>query len=214
MPAGWAGEAGCVYSLVYWDGAGAGYLLKGVAMDTVLVISLLNLNNPNQTSDTSITPADFVQLQGSSPQISDADTLVSKIGDELVNKVIGKKEAEPAAASKKATETKQESPLMDGRLPRGINPNMPPDYGGVLPRVGGADLDPLHGGGILGGGMVMDPTRPRGGRGMEPRWDPVGPGRGGRGGLGGLSMGGRRNFGDEMAPVMIITTCLCRKLTY
>ena len=39
MPAGWAGEAGCVYSLVYWDGAGAGYLLKGVAMDTVLVIS-------------------------------------------------------------------------------------------------------------------------------------------------------------------------------
>ena len=175
---------------------------------------LLNLNNPNQMSDTSITPADFVQLQGSSPQISDADALVSKIGDELVNKVIVKKEAEPAAAPKKATDTEQESPLMDGRLPRGINPNMPPDYGGVLPRVGGADLDPLHGGGILGGGMVMDPTRPRGGRGMEPRWDPVGPGRGGRGGLGGLSMGGRRNFGDEMAPVMIITTCLCRKLTY
>ena len=98
---------------------------------------LLNLNNPNQMSDTSITPADFVQLQGSSPQISDADALVSKIGDELVNKVIVKKEAEPAAAPKKATDTEQESPLMDGRLPRGINPNMPPDYGGVLPRVGG-----------------------------------------------------------------------------
>ena len=55
--------------------------------------------------------------------------------------------------------------------------------------------------------MIMDP-RGGGGRGMGPRWDPVGPGApglGGRGGFGGAGplgpgRGGRRNFGDEMRP--------------
>ena len=203
-----------MYSLVYKDRDGVEYLVKAVAADSVLIISMMNFKT-EMSADVSLTPSDFVKVsEETETQLCDIEAVVSKIKNELFDKVTGKKKdiagpSKPTDNMKEEEEKKQtgEDPLLSGRrYPRDVDPGMP-DFGGVGPSIGGADLDPFGGGGIMGGGMIMDPTR--GGRGMGPRWDPVGPGApvfGGRGRSGGgplgpgLGRGGRRNYGDEMRP--------------
>lgn len=214
LPEGWNSGAGSVYSLVYKDRDGAEYLVKAVAADSVLIISMMNFKT-EMSADVSLTPSDFVKVsEETETQLCDIEAVVSKIKNELFDKVTGKMKdiagpSKPTDNMKEKEEKKQtgEDPLLSGRrYPRDVDPGMP-DFGGVGPSIGGADLDPFGGGGIMGGGMIMDPTR--GGRGMGPRWDPVGPGApvfGGRGRSGGgplgpgLGRGGRRNYGDEMRP--------------
>ena len=207
LPAGWNNENGSVYSLLYRDSQAQDYLLKAVAVDNVLVVSLLEVRSEKST-DLTITPGDLIEF-GEEVRIIDVDDLVKRINSDLIQKLLKKKESqkESQERNEKSQEERrfqrQDDPLaVGGRNPRGINPGMP-DYGGMYPSVGGADLDPLRSG-MMGGGMLMDPRAGRG-RDMEPRWDPVGPGIGGRG-RGpahpmGRGFGGRgRNFGDEMRP--------------
>lgn len=218
LPEGWNIGAGAVYSLVYRDRGDTEYLVKAVAADSVLIISMMNFKT-EKSADVSLKPSDIVKASdGAEAELSDVDAVVSKIQKELIDKVTGKKKdtAGPSSSSdsknKEDEKKKQtgEDPLLIGRRhPRDVDPGMP-DFGGIGPRIGGADLDPFGGGSFMGGGgMIMDPTRGGGGRGMDPRWDPVGPGApglGGRGGFGGgvgplgPGRGGRRNFGDGMRP--------------
>ena len=223
LPPGWSGENGTVYSLVYQDQNNDGYLLKAISVDDVLIVSLLSLKT-NKTADTNIQPADFIENKDELV-LTNLDTLLSKIDSELLDKVIRKNESNPGskkdAKSDEVNERKEQEyrhdPLLvggGGRRGR-VDPSLPDDGGG-LPNIGGADLDPFRGG-IMGGGMLMDPRGRGGGLGGGPRWDPVGPG--GPGGLGGLGGprgpgmggvggmgprprggGGANNFGDEMAP--------------
>merc|ERR1711874_912853 len=98
------------------------------------------------------------------------------------------------AAEKDETKSDVQDPLrVEPRRPR-LDPGIP-SWGGVgPPPVGGSDLDPM--GGIMGGGMLMDPRQ--GGRRMDPRYDPVGPGFPGEGG--GRGRGGGLGFGNAMRP--------------
>ena len=211
LPQGWNSGAGAVYSLVYKDRGGIEYLVKAVAADSVLIISMMNFKT-EKSADVSLNPSDIVKVSdGAETELCDVDTVVSKIQNELIDKVTGKKKDTAGQSTSSDSKSKQEDkrqtgedPLLIGRRhPRNADPGMP-DFGGIGPRIGGADLDPFSMG---GGGMIMDP-RGGGGRGMGPRWDPVGPsapglrGRGGFGGAGplGPGRGGRRNFGDEMRP--------------
>ena len=199
LPLGWSGECGVVYSLVYQDEDANSYLMKAISADDVLILSLLCLKT-KRTADTSIVTAEFIEKKDEVFLFNNFETLRSKIESELIDKVI-KKNAKEDKGKKdledNSDEKKDQDPLLaeGGRRSR-VDPRMPD--GGFQPNIGGADLDPFSGG-IMGGGMLMDP-RGRGlGRGMGPRWDPVGPGLGGmgprpRGG------GGLNNFGDEMAP--------------
>ena len=213
LPAGWSGENGTVYSLVYQDHSSEAFLLKAIAVDEVLIVSLLSLKT-NKTADTNIQPADFIERK-EEIVFNDLETLISKIEAELIDKVITKAENKSGKKDAKKTEevTERKEPhhhhdplLVGGGGRRGrVDPGLPDDEGG-LPNIGGADLDPFRGG-IMGGGMLMDPRgRGRGlGGGLGPRWDPVGPGGPGMGGVGGMGPrprggGGLNNFGDEMAP--------------
>ena len=213
LPAGWSGENGTVYSLVYQDHSSEAYLLKAISVDEVLIVSLLSLKT-NKTADTNIQPADFIEKQDEIV-FNNLETLISKIEAELIDKVITKAENKSGKKDAKKTEevTERKEPhhhhdplLVGGGGRRGrVDPGLPDDEGG-LPNIGGADLDPFRGG-IMGGGMLMDPRgRGRGlGGGLGPRWDPVGPGGPGMGGVGGMGPrprggGGLNNFGDEMAP--------------
>ena len=213
LPAGWSGENGTVYSLVYQDQNSEAYLLKAISVDEVLIVSLLSLKT-NKTADTNIQPADFIEKQDEIV-FNNLETLISKIEAELIDKVITKAENKSGKKDAKKTEevTERKEPhhhhdplLVGGGGRRGrVDPGLPDDEGG-LPNIGGADLDPFRGG-IMGGGMLMDPRgRGRGlGGGLGPRWDPVGPGGPGMGGVGGMGPrprggGGLNNFGDEMAP--------------
>jgi len=208
LPPGWSGQAGQVYSLAYQDDSGHSYLMKAISADEVLIMSLLSLKT-NRTADTNIVAADFVE-KNDEIVFNNLEILINKIQSELNDKVIkksvnkGNKETENRSedVNKKESEHRQD-PLFEGGGRRGrVDPGLPDDGG--LPNIGGADLDPFRGG-IMGGGMLMDP-RGRG-RGLGPRFDPVGPGMGGRGmgGIGGMGPrprggGGFNNFGDEMAP--------------
>ena len=213
LPAGWSGENGTVYSLVYQDHNSEAYLLKAISVDEVLIVSLLSLKT-NKTADTNIQPADFIERK-EEIVFNNLETLISKIEAELIDKVITKAENKSGKKDAKKTEevTERKEPhhhhdplLVGGGGRRGrVDPGLPDDEGG-LPNIGGADLDPFRGG-IMGGGMLMDPRgRGRGlGGGLGPRWDPVGPGGPGMGGVGGMGPrprggGGLNNFGDEMAP--------------
>jgi len=214
LPNGWNKDNGVVYSIVYQDRvSNKSFLLKAVAAESMLIVSLMNFET-EQTSDISISPGDFINLvEDSVPVISDLDKILKNIDENLVKKLKnskGSKEAASKIKEDKKSDSKDihDDPLLVGRRlpPRGIDPNMP-DFGGPMPNIGGADLDPFRGGGIMGGGMLMDPRR--GGRDIQPRWDPVGPGMGGfpgggpgRGGFpsGGRGRGGFRSFGDEMPP--------------
>ena len=82
-----------------------------------------------------------------------------------------------------------------------MNPGMS-DWGGVgAPPLGSSDLDPL--GGILGGGMIMDPRQgDRMGQPVHPRFDQVGPGMGGIGPLGRGMEGGMVPL-EEVWEVMV-----------
>jgi len=220
LPSNWNENSGEVYSILYEDQDDVGFLMKAVAAERILIVSLLNLKTEKST-DINLTPADFVYFAddstGTPPVISDqpddVDAVIQKITDDLVLKLIKKDDKVKPSTTSQSKESKdnkkdvnEDDPLMVGgrRHPRGLDPNMPDWSGGVMPNIGGADLDPFRGGGILGGGMMMDPRGGRGGRDLEPRWDPVGPGVGGFGGHRGRGRGGfgggRRNFGDEMAP--------------
>ena len=216
LPPGWSGENGTVYSLVYQDQKNDGYLLKAISVDDVLIVSLLSLKT-NKTADTNIQPADFIE-NTEELVLNNLETLLSKVEAELLDKVITKTDSKPGSKNdaKKSAEVGerkgQEYPhdplLVGGGGRRGrVDPSLPDDGGG-LPNIGGADLDPFRGG-IMGGGMLMDPRGRGGGLGGGPRWDPVGPGApgglGGIGGVGGMGPrprggGGSNNFGDEMAP--------------
>ena len=209
LPAGWNAEAGLVYSLVYQDDRNTGYLLKAISADEVLIMSLLSLKT-KKTADTSIVTAEFIE-RNEEVVFNNLEILLSKIESELIAKVIDTSDQKGNKDTKKKSEEVHEKkdsehdqdPLLMGGGRRGrVDPGMPD--GGFLPNIGGADLDPFRGG-IMGGGMLMDPRGSgRGlGGGVGPRWDPVGPG--GPGGLGGLGPrprggGGLNNFGDEMAP--------------
>ena len=214
LPAGWSGENGTVYSLVYQDQNSEAFLLKAISVDDVLIVSLLSLKT-NKTADTNIQPADFIEKKDEIV-FNNLETFISKIEAELIDKVITKIENKSGKKDAKKREEVSErmepdlhhDPLLvggGGRRGR-VDPGLPDDEGG-LPNIGGADLDPFRGG-IMGGGMLMDPRgRGRGlGGGLGPRWDPVGPGGpGGMGGVGGMGPrprggGGLNNFGDEMAP--------------
>ena len=206
---GWNAEKGLVYSMVYQDESDSSYLLKAISADEVLIMSLLNLKT-KKTADSNIVTAEFIE-RNDEVVFNNLDVLVSKIESELIAKVTEKgtkagktdtKNKPEEVREKKDSEHDQDPLLMGGGRRGRVDPGMPD--GGFLPNVGGADLDPLRGG-IMGGGMLMDPRgRGRGlGGGLGPRWDPVGPG--GPGGLGGMGPrprggGGLNNFGDEMAP--------------
>lgn len=208
LPSEWNNESGAVYSLLYQDSQAKGYLLKAVAVDSVLVFSLLEINSEKST-DLTLAPGESIEF-GDNIKIVDVDDLVKRINNELIKNLMKRQDSQKASQGgndrsqqQKANQRQDDVPLsVGGRNPRGINPGMP-DYGGMYPSVGGADLDPLRSG-MMGGGMLMDPRAGRG-RDMEPRWDPVGPGMGGRG-RGpahplGRGFGGRgRNFGDAMRP--------------
>ena len=219
LPKNWNADIGEVYSIQYEDQEKVRYLMKAVAAEKILIVSLLNVKTEKST-DINLSPADFVYFADEStntpPVISDqpddVDAILQKINDELILKLVKKDVKDKASTVPKSKESKdkkqdntEDDPLMVGgrRHPRGLDPNMP-DHGGVGPNIGGADLDPFRGGGIMGGGMMMDPRGGRGGRDIEPRWDPVGPGMGPFGGNRGRGRGGfrgaGRNFGDEMAP--------------
>jgi len=216
LPNSWNQDNGVVYSIVYQDRiSNRSFLLKAVAAESMLIVSLMNFET-EQTSDISISPGDFINIvEDSVPVISDLDKILKNIDENLVKKLKnskGSKEAASKIKEDKKSDSKDihDDPLLVGRRlpPRGIDPNMP-DLGGPMPNIGGADLDPFRGGGIMGGGMLMDPRR--GGRDIQPRWDPVGPGMGGfpgggpgplRGSFpsGGRGRGAFRSFGDEMPP--------------
>jgi len=179
LPEGWNSGAGAVYSLVYRDRGGIDFLVKAVAADSVLIVSMMNFKT-EKSADVSLTPGDIVKVSdGGETELCDVDAAVSKIQTELIDKVSGKKKntAGPSSSSdsKKGEDKKRqtgEDPLLIGRRhPRDVDPGMP-DFGGIgPPRLGGSDLDPFSMG---GGGMIMDP-RGGGGRGMGPRrlrWRP------------------------------------------
>ena len=166
-----------VYSLVYQDQTTEGYLLKAISVDDILIVSLLSLKT-NKTADTNIQPTEFIEKKEEFV-LNNLDTLLSKIEAELISKVINKTDSKPGT-KKDATKTDEVNQRKDpdhhhdplfvgggGRRGR-VDPGMPDDEGG-LPNIGGADLDPFRGG-IMGGGMLMDPR---------------GRGRGLGGGLGG-----------------------------
>jgi len=208
LPIGWNQDNGVVYSIVYQDKFNnQSYLLKAVAAETMLIISIMNLET-EQMADISLSPGDFINLaEDSIPVISDLEEILKSIDENLVKKLKKSKDSKETASKikedkKSDTKNIHDDPLLVGRRlpPRGIDPSMP-EFGGPMPNIGGADLDPFRGGGIMGGGMLMDPRR--GGRDIQPRWDPVGPGVGGFPGGGpgrGRGRGGFRNFGDEMPP--------------
>jgi len=208
LPIGWNQDNGLVYSIVYQDTFNnQSYLLKAVAAETMLIISIMNLET-EQTADISLSPGDFINLaEDSIPVISDLEEILKNIDENLVKKLKKSKDSKETASKikedkKSDTKNIHDDPLLVGRRlpPRGIDPSMP-EFGGPMPNIGGADLDPFRGGGIMGGGMLMDPRS--GGRDIQPRWDPVGPGVGGFPGGGpgrGRGRGGFRNFGDEMPP--------------
>ena len=211
LPSGWNSENGLVYSLVYQRNEKETYLLKAVAAEDVLIVSLMDTET-EKSADLSLTAKDIVTISDSGDFLfSDLNKTMTKIKTNLITDVNRNNQSPQKTSHNKsskgntpaAEQPKRSDPLLeDRRLPRrDIDPGVP-NFAGH-PRVGGADLDPFCGGGITGGGMLMDPRR---GRDIEPRWDPVGPGglgglpgHRGRGGRGG-GLGGGRNFGDEMAP--------------
>jgi len=212
LPDRW-NEDGSVYSLKYLNKKDEKFLLKVITVDSMLIISLLALKTESN-SDLSITAADFIKTDGEI-SFSNLEELVNKIKVELVEKVVQPKGKAEKLGGKSCDEEQERKTaghdplLVGGRGGRGrVDPSMP-GWGGVgAPPLGGSDLDPM--GGIMGGGMLMDPRQGgRLGQPMQPRFDPVGPGMGGIGPLGGGGMGGMgplggggrgRNYGDAMRP--------------
>ena len=88
LPAGWSGENGTVYSLVYQDQNSEAFLLKAISVDDVLIVSLLSLKT-NKTADTNIQPADFIEKKDEIV-FNNLETFISKIEAELIDKVITK----------------------------------------------------------------------------------------------------------------------------
>jgi len=213
LPDSWNGDPS-VYSLRFRNSEDEKYLLKAIKADNQLIISLLSLKN-EASSDTSVTVNDFV-VPENGYCFKQLEVLVKQIKEELINKVIQSKYTEQKSQLKSDDKSKRSDgkdtgpdPLIDGT--RGTRNRVDPYYQGEglgAPALGRSDLDPL--GGIMGGGMLMDPRQGgRLGNPMQPRIDPVGPGFGGidpmgGGGFGGLGPtrggGGSRNFGDAMRP--------------
>jgi len=221
LPDGWNREK-CVYTLRYTDTQGKRYILKAVTADEMTIMSLLAMKD-NSSSDLSLANHDYVEEQ-LKLKVTEVDSLVQQLQDKLLDPLLGKKtdakvdpegrKGEPTGGTEQSRVDRGKntnSLLEEGRRGR-VDPGMP-GWGGVgAPDIGRSDLDPL--GGVMGGGMMMDP-RGRG-RDMQPRFDPVGPGMiggmggmgggmggmgGGMGGMGGIGgMGGRRNVGDAMRP--------------
>jgi len=221
LPEGWNRE-GTVYTLRYINSQSQQVLFKVITVDNMLIMSILELKS-EKTSDLTIIPAEYIKLDGE-VTFSKLDELVEKLKKELIDKVVKSKDKPDKNLSPGEGNDKKvpgDDPLLAGGRREGrVNPGMP-DWGGVgAPPLGSSDLDPL--GGIMGGGMLMDPRQGgRMGQPLHPRFDPVGPGMGGMGpgggmggigpmggGMGGIGPmgggmggGGRgRNFGDAMRP--------------
>ena len=199
--------------------------MQVITADSILIMSLLAVKTETN-SDMTITPGDYIKLDVE-VIFDNLEELVDKVRVELVEKVLGQvKTVDKGGKCPDNKEQEQKLPgpdplLVGGRDGRGgrVDPGMP-GWGGVgAPPLGGSDLDPM--GGIMGGGMLMDPRQGgRMGHPMQPRFDPVGPGMGGGigplggGGMGGIgplgggemggigTMGGGRgrNYGDAMRP--------------
>jgi len=212
LPGGWSGDSS-VYSVKYQDRNNKNFLLKAIAADDILIISFLDMKT-EKSSDLSINSRDEVTIDTEVTFVN-LEEFVKKIKNDLIEKVIGpeKKLFKDGNDLNKRDNKHQKTghdddPLLVGGGRGGrVDPGMP-GWGGIgAPPLGGSDLDPM--GGIMGGGMLMDPRQSgRMGHPMQPRFDPVGPGMGGGigplgGGLGiGPMRGGRggRNFGDAMRP--------------
>ena len=82
LPSEWNNESGAVYSLLYQDSQAKGYLLKAVAVDSVLVFSLLEINSEKST-DLTLTPGESIEF-GDNIKIVDVDDLVKRINNELI----------------------------------------------------------------------------------------------------------------------------------
>jgi len=217
LPQNWK-EDGSVFCFKYQDNKRANYILKVIPVDNSLIMSIMAVKTET-SHDLTIIPKDYIKLD-TDVAFTNLDELINKIKSELVEMVIGKEESatgeknpEVSSSSTKDQEKKVPGPdplLVGGRGGR-VDPGMPGWGGGVgAPPLGGSDLDPM--GGIMGGGMLMDPRQGgRMGHPMQPRFDPVGPGMGGGigprgGGMGpmgggiGPMRGGGRNYGDAMRP--------------
>jgi len=211
LPEGWNSE-GTVYTLRYTNNQDSQFLLKVITVDNMLIMSILALKSET-TSDLTVVPSDYINIEGEET-FTKLDDLVEKINKDLLEKVVS---SDPKAKKNNSESGTKENksqgaadPLLEGGGRGGrVNPGRP-DWGGVgAPPLGSSDLDPI--GGIMGGGMLMDPRQGgRMGQPLHPRFDPVGPGMGGMGPLGGGmgggigpmggGMGGGRNFGDAMRP--------------
>jgi len=200
LPTEWNADAS-VYSLHYENKLSEKILLKAITADDLIIISLLNVKS-EATSDITLKACDYVENL-SDVVFKDLDDVLEKVKVELIQKVITCDKTEKDSANKQSkTEEDHNSLKVGGER---VNPRMPTSQG--PPSLGRSDLDPL--GGIMGGGMLMDPRGGgRMGHPMQPRFDPVGPGMGpGPGPLGGefgipsgRRGGGQRNFGDAMRP--------------
>jgi len=216
LPEGWNRE-GSVFTLRYLNTQDNQFLFKVIKVDNMLIMSILALKTEG-SYDLTITPADYINVEGE-VTFTKLDELIDKMKKELAQKVVKhkseSKKNDPSAGVKES-KTPGQDPLLEGGRGGRVNPGMP-DWGGVgAPPLGSSDLDPM--GGIMGGGMLMDPRQGgRMGQPLHPRFDPVGPGMGGMGpmgggvgplggGMGGIGggmgggRGGGRNFGDAMRP--------------
>jgi len=198
MPEGWNRE-GTVYTLRYINTQDNQFLFKVIKVDNMLIMSILALKTES-SSDLTIIPADYINVE-KEVTFTKLDELIGKIRKELVEKVVQPKSESKknnSSEGEKDSKTPGKDPLLEGGGRGGrVNPGMP-DWGGVgAPPLGSSDLDPL--GGIMGGGMIMDPRQGgRMGQPVHPRFDPVGPGMGGIGPLGGGMGGGAGPFGGGM----------------
>ena len=119
LPAGWSGENGTVYSLVYQDQNSEAFLLKAISVDDVLIVSLLSLKT-NKTADTNIQPADFIEKKDEIV-FNNLETFISKIEAELIDKVITKIENKSGKKDAKKREEVSERKLTKKTLKPGPN---------------------------------------------------------------------------------------------
>jgi len=204
LPQGWNNDQ-TLYTLRYFGEAGK-LLLKVLSVGDSLIFSMLRVKD-SKSADVTICPGDYVnRVEGDfRSMFSNKDGLVELVKKNLVKPLLiapakSATKSEEADKNKRKATVKEEKKL-DDKDPLRVEPRRPrldpgmPSWGGVgPPPVGGSDLDPM--GGIMGGGMIMDPRQ--GGRSMDPRYDPVGPGFPGEGV--GRGRGGRLGFGDAMRP--------------
>jgi len=202
LPQGWTGEgAAGVYSLRYIDCSGGKYLLKVLPAEPTIILNLLKLEEA-KTSDLTLSPSDIVtdSLQLKEDKlVAEVNNINQQLLDPVLPKKEEKKEDNKKAADDDGPKHEKQPRLSDplflggGRGGR-VDPGMP-GLGMGPPMLGRSDLDPL--GGMMGGGMIMDPTR--GNFPSGPRFDPVGPGRDPLSSGRGPPRGGR-GWGDAMRP--------------